>query len=171
MSRPFSLVTTYCATEWLLVPYTPITLEIRAEFFFGHLQWFRDLRRFPDLHRIVLAQRMTVPVFRHQQPPEVRVAVERDAEEIPYLPLEPVGRRPDVADRREMRVASVEADLQSKPRPVFERYQQIHDLEARLARPVIRGSQLRQQRKVQFRPLAQRTRHVRQVLARRIDRR
>ena len=56
--------------------------------------------RHADLHRIVLAQRMALPVLRHQQPPQIRMAVEDDAEQIPDFALEPVGGRPHADDRR-----------------------------------------------------------------------
>ena len=63
-----------------------------------------DLRRHLDLHRVVLAQRVPLPVLRHQQPAQVAVLLEHDAEQVPDLALEPVGRRPDAVHRRHARV-------------------------------------------------------------------
>ena len=53
-----------------------------------------DSRVLADLHRIVLAQRMPFPVVGHQNAPQIRMAVERDAEQIEHLALGPV-RPPD----------------------------------------------------------------------------
>ena len=73
-------------------------------------------RRHLDLHRIVLAQRIAFPVLRHQQPPRIGMAVEHDAEQIPDFALEPVGRRPDAAHRRHVRVVAVQPHLQPQAR-------------------------------------------------------
>src|SRR5437764_5393544 len=43
---------------------------------------------------VVLAQRMTFPGIRHQDPPQVRMAIEFDTEEIPGLAFMRVRRRP-----------------------------------------------------------------------------
>ncbi len=49
--------------------------------------------------RMLLAQRMALPGRRHENPRQVRMAVERDAEHVPHFALVPVGRRPEVGDR------------------------------------------------------------------------
>src|ERR1035441_3219816 len=42
---------------------------------------------------VILAQRVTLPVFRHQNAPQVRVAGEADAEHVEHLALQPIGRQ------------------------------------------------------------------------------
>src|SRR5215510_1679221 len=51
----------------VLPPHEAIALEVGAEFLGRHLQRLGGLRRHPDLHGVVLAQRMSFPVLRHQQ--------------------------------------------------------------------------------------------------------
>ena len=50
--------------------------------------------------RVVLAQRVALPVVLHQDPLQVRVALDRDAHHVPGLALVPVGGRPDPDDAR-----------------------------------------------------------------------
>src|SRR5208283_3579934 len=42
---------------------------------------------------VILAQRVTLPVFRHQNAPQVRMAGEADAEHIEHLALQPIRRQ------------------------------------------------------------------------------
>src|SRR5665213_20320 len=44
---------------------------------------------------MILAQWVTSPGFRHQNPGQVRMILEHDAEHVPYFALIPVGRWPD----------------------------------------------------------------------------
>src|SRR6266567_7388859 len=53
---------------------------------------------------IILPQRMALPALRHQQPAQVRVPVELDAEQVPGLSFVPVGRRPDIGQGRYVRL-------------------------------------------------------------------
>ena len=46
------------------------------------------------LERVVLALRVPLPLVRHQDPPQVRMAGEPDPEHVERLALEPVGGRP-----------------------------------------------------------------------------
>src|SRR5579863_7057116 len=50
------------------------------------------------VNRIVFAQRMPVPVDRHQNAHHVRMIAERDAEQIEYFAFMPVGRAPDAVN-------------------------------------------------------------------------
>jgi hypothetical protein len=50
--------------------------------------------------RIVLAQRVTLPVLGHEDANEVGMAVEVDPHHVPRFALEPVGGRPDGEDAR-----------------------------------------------------------------------
>src|SRR5436190_13465100 len=65
--------------------------------------------------RIVLPERVPGPVVRHQDPREVRVALDPDAHHVPGLALVPVGGRPDGDDARH-RLAVVQPDLDAHPR-------------------------------------------------------
>src|SRR5438270_8743690 len=56
------------------------------------------------LHRIILAQRMAFPVFRHHDAAEVRMAKKAHAEQIEQLALKKVYRRPDRGDRLDRRI-------------------------------------------------------------------
>src|SRR5262249_5997237 len=56
------------------------------------------------LDREVLAQRMALVIRRHQDPAQVGVAVEGDAEHVVHLALEPVRSLPHVPHRRRTRV-------------------------------------------------------------------
>src|SRR6478735_640997 len=63
------------------------------------------LSREPDrlaADRVVLPQRMALPVLGHQDPDEVRVAAEDDPHQVERLALEPVGGRPDGDDRGDL---------------------------------------------------------------------
>src|SRR5215203_1812538 len=51
--------------------------------------------------RIILAQRVPLPVILHDDPSEVGVPLEADPHQVPRLPLVPVGRRPDRHDARD----------------------------------------------------------------------
>src|SRR5580765_5587192 len=51
-----------------------VLLEVGAELVLGHLQRLGDARRHPDLHRVVLAQRVALPVLGHQQTAKVWMA-------------------------------------------------------------------------------------------------
>src|SRR5262245_61866469 len=67
-----------------------------------HLRGFRRLRFHPDLHGVVLAQRKTLPVFRHQQTARIGMTVECDAKEIPDFSLEPIRGGPDATHGDDM---------------------------------------------------------------------
>src|SRR2546430_11404463 len=53
---------------------------------------------------VILPQRMALPALRHQQPAQVRMAVELDAEQVPGLSFVPVRRRPDIRQGRHVRL-------------------------------------------------------------------
>src|SRR5262249_11328243 len=64
-----------------------ILLDVRPELLCRNLQRLGRGRVLVDLDRIVLPERIPLPVLRHQQPPRIGVAVEHDAEEIPHFTL------------------------------------------------------------------------------------
>src|SRR6476619_3750980 len=49
----------------------PVAFHVGAELFLGHFQRLVGLRHLLDLHRVVLAGRMALPVFGHQQAAEI----------------------------------------------------------------------------------------------------
>src|ERR671930_1577341 len=97
--------------------------------------------------RVVLAQRVPLPVVVHQDARQVRVALDPDPHEVPGLTLVPVGGRPDVDDARH-RLAVVDPHLEAEPRCARPQRQQVvvhrdalrlqlgDDLEALRRRPV-----------------------------------
>ena len=95
--------------------------------------------------------------------------VEDDAEEVPDLALEPVRRRPDAGHRSHPRVASRQPHLHPQTRAVRDRHEDVHELEARLARPEVDSGQLRQKREAQIRLLGQHPRQSRPFVSRRIE--
>src|SRR5256886_10809211 len=64
---------------------------------------------------VVLAQWMAFPALRHQQPAQVRMAVEGDAEQVPGLAFVPVGRRPDIRQGRHVRLGHRGRRLDADP--------------------------------------------------------
>jgi hypothetical protein len=63
--------------------------------------------------RIVLPQRVTLPVVVHEDPPVVRMVLDRDAHQVPRFPLVPVGGWPNADDRRHA-LAVIEPDLDAE---------------------------------------------------------
>ena len=131
-----------------------------------------------DLHRIVLATRMAFPVVGHQDPAEIGVAVEADAEEVPDLTLGPAHRQPHARQRRHHGVGAGHTHLDAQPlRRVAEACnagrQQMHDdLVARLARKVVDGGHVeRRARSASSGAVAQLATHIHDVLARDVNRR
>jgi hypothetical protein len=91
----------------LLRPKSQLLIEA-FRFFLGHLEH-------PHLRGsrwVFLAQGMALPPWRHEDTPEIGVAVHTDAVHVPQLPLVPVRRRPDAGDRRQLRVIVLQGDLQ-----------------------------------------------------------
>src|SRR5262245_48377774 len=123
--------------------FDPIAFDIRFELRLTDLERLVGLRGLANLHRVVLARRMPFPVLGHQQTTEVGVTVEDDAEHIPRLALEPPCASPHALDSRYGSV-NTGTHLQSESHPIWDRQQVIHDLEARLARQVVRCSDLDQ---------------------------
>src|SRR5579864_3908042 len=64
---------------------------------------------------IVLAQGMSFPGFRHQDAAEIGVTIEGDAQQIPGLPLMPVGRRPDAGQAGNVRIGHGGGCFDSNP--------------------------------------------------------
>src|SRR3954471_7314902 len=135
-----------------------ILLDVRPELLRRDLQRHRGRRMLVDLDRVILPERVTLPVLRHQQPPRIRVAVEHDAEQIPHFALEPVGSRPDAADGRHVRVGVVQPYLDPDPPPVRERHQDVNQLEPRFARIEVGGGQLGEEVELQIVAVAQQPR-------------
>src|SRR6185312_2968337 len=78
---------------------------------------------------VLLAERMPLPRRRHEDAPEVAVAVEADAEHVPDLALVPARRRPEVGDRWKRRLFTDERNLEADVGVSFEREQVIDDRE------------------------------------------
>src|SRR5919206_3469435 len=97
--------------------------------------------------RVVLAQRVPLPVVVHDDPRQVGVALDADAHQVPGLALVPVGGRPYLDDARH-RLAVVDPHLEAEPRRARAEREQVvahrealrlelrHGLEALRRRPV-----------------------------------
>ena len=106
----------------------------------------RRPRRHPDLHRVVLAQRIALPVLRHQQPPRIRdgrrTRCRTDPTPRARASWPPARRRSPSAT---CAIVAAQPHLQPQPQPVRDRHQDVDELEARLARPEIDRGQLGEQ--------------------------
>ena len=65
--------------------------------------------------RVAFAQRMSLPVVRHENPAQIFVAVKADAEHVKNFALIPVGRRPDIGNAFEYRVGPQQRHFQAQP--------------------------------------------------------
>src|SRR4051812_43274303 len=96
-------------------------------------RWWSFLVREADglaADRIVLAQRVALPVLGHEKPFEVRVAFEHDPHQVELLALVPVAGRPDRDDARHT-LALVGPALEPRARRALsQREQVIADREA-----------------------------------------
>src|SRR5580658_5248065 len=90
--------------------------------------------------RIIFAQRMTVPIERHQNARHVRMIAEGDAEQIEHLAFMPVGGAPDAINGVDLGTRAMHFAFDAQARIPFNRVQEIDDLKSRLRRmPVHRG--------------------------------
>ena len=80
-----------------------VSREVRAKFLFGHLQRLLGARPQANLHGEILPQRITFPLVRHQQPAQIAVVFEDDAEHVPRFALEPARGRPHALHGRQPR--------------------------------------------------------------------
>src|SRR6266567_565777 len=100
----------------------------------------------PDAgERVVLPQREGLPSVGQLDPPEVRMPVEDDAEEVEDLALVPVRRGEECGDAGHTGVVSREADLDPQPVAVRRRVQVIGDPEPGLAAQPVGGGHVRQE--------------------------
>src|SRR5215472_4512490 len=117
----------------------PIFHHVRAKLLFGHLQRLGRGGRLPNLHGVVLPQRIALPIFWHKQAAGIGMPVEGNPEEIPDLALEPVGGRPDRADGGDMCVGAVQPDLQADAPVARDGHDDVHQLEPGFSRPIVGG--------------------------------
>src|SRR5215213_190605 len=119
-----------------------VPCDTRAKFLFADLRRLAGLGLHRDLHRVVLAQRIALPVLGHQQAPRVRMPLELDAEQVPHFALEPVGRRPYAAHRRNPRRVGLEPHFHPHPAAMLDRDECVDQFEPRFARPEVGGREL-----------------------------
>src|SRR5262249_20937599 len=99
--------------------------------------------RLPLVHRVVIAQRVTLELRIHEDAPQVGMADESDAEEVPHLALRPQGRLPQRRDARDARVVAGDGCLHAQAMVLGQAVQLVDDLEARLASQVVDRRQVR----------------------------
>src|SRR5690349_23944430 len=77
---------------------------------------------------------MPLPVIGHHDSSHVRMMSEIDSEQVKNLALIPVGARPDAGHRVDIRIVATHFALQPHSTVLFDRVNQINDLEPRLQR-------------------------------------
>src|SRR5208282_6712414 len=77
----------------------------------------------------ILAQRMTGPVFGHQDAAQIAMALEVDAYQVEDFALHPVRRLPDALDRRYPRLFARKFDLEHRAMAMAVREQMVDDLD------------------------------------------
>src|SRR5437773_2452705 len=95
----------------------------------------------PQWH--ILAQRMALPIIRHQDAVEARVSSENNPEQIVGFALLPVGGRPQPRKGSNRRVALRQADFETYTMAVRMREHVVDDLEAWVAAQIIDRSEER----------------------------
>src|SRR5207247_4660553 len=71
----------------LFQPRHAVAREAPAELLLAHLERLVNLRRLPDLDRVILPLWMPLPVVRHQEPAQIGMSVNHDAEHVPHFTL------------------------------------------------------------------------------------
>src|SRR3974390_852520 len=84
------------------------------------------------LDRIVFAQRMAFPVFRHHDAREVGMLIEADSKQVEDFALKEIRSRPDGDERIDARVTAREFHLQAHVLLVWNGKQLVHDFKPRL---------------------------------------
>src|SRR5579884_1609737 len=124
----------------------------------------------PAGQREVFAERMALRVgLPHEDPPQVGMAAEPDAEHVEDLALEPVGALPDGHHRIHLELAArIELHLDPQVSAAPQRAQVVHDLERPLAVPVLDGGEIHEVVVLLSRGVAQPAHHVAQALPRHV---
>src|SRR5215207_1542288 len=120
----------YAALVWRLQDFEPVAATLRELFLLHFVEDGKVARRpgvLHELQRVVLAQRVAVPVLRQKDSAQVWVAHERDAEEVVGFALHPVGRGPDARDALDSGLAR--ARLQTDALVLGGREEVVDDLE------------------------------------------
>src|ERR1041385_7846108 len=73
--------------------------------------------------RIILPQRVRLELIPGKNPPQIRMALEHNAEHVKDLALHPLGPLPDGSNRRNRRLRIIHEALHPKPMPVRKRQQ------------------------------------------------
>src|SRR6267143_3073578 len=88
-------------------------------------------QRLPPVDRLVLAQWVADELLVHEEPHQIRVAAEPQAEHVPHLALEPVRDGPEADGARHDRIVLLHARLDPHAVVVGHRVEVVDDLEAR----------------------------------------
>ena len=91
---------------------------------------------------VVLALRIALPLLRHQDPPQVGMIHDIDAELVVDLALQPVGGGPELRHRLD-RILLADPHLDAQPVPEPGRVQAVDHVEALLARRPVGGGHVR----------------------------
>src|SRR5258708_18450422 len=86
------------------------------------------------LHRIILAQRVTFPIFGHEEAPQIRMPRESHSKEVENFALKVIRPRPDRRNRFDSRAGTIQANLQPDALLFGNRKQVIDDFKPGLSR-------------------------------------
>jgi len=104
---------------------------------------------------VVLAQRMTLERWMAEDPLQVRVALEADAEHVVRLALKPVRRLPHAVDGRHQGVVLPHRHLEPDAVTVRDRVEVVDDLEALFAAGIVDAADVGQELEVERRVVLQ----------------
>ena len=109
---------------------------------------------------VVLAERIALPVLGAEDPREVGCPSKTHPHEVEALALVPVGGRPDVHERGEIRLVPGELDLEDERVIVLDRVEVVDDLDhGRLGRRVVDGGDEREELEPELGVVSQESRH------------
>src|ERR1700691_4198770 len=90
---------------------------------------------------IIFAQRMSVPIDRHQNAHQVWMITELDAEKIEHLALMPIGGAPDAIYGIDLGIVAVHFTFDAQAGIPFDRVEMIDDFKSRLGRIPVNGGE------------------------------
>jgi hypothetical protein len=96
-----------------------------------------------SLRGVILSERMSLPVFGHEDATQIRMALEVDSEQVIDLALEGVGARPDRHDGGHSGVVTRKSNLEAEALPRLDRIQMVNCLETRFVGIMIERGNVR----------------------------
>ena len=123
--------------------------------------------RLVSAERKILPQRMSLPIIRQQNSPEIRMAVKNHSEQVKRLAFVPIRGAPQTGDARYVNVVLVQHHFNSNAMIFSGREKVIIDFETRfLFNSAIRTANVCEEIKTSFRPRLQKRTCIKEVFAR-----